>query len=195
MALYILKLTIVQRPPATLSFLRLRDSKRCQIRRLKCLRIDIASLSNQIQLILPSKASNFLGWKILKFLFQCSMFGFQMSQQCQVFHTQQLVLSECATHCAFKSVIVKPYVICHFLHVFFLWCNLPSSLAKLLSVPFTLWLWSSEEYGKLVDLFYLCDWPAGYKLLMFTWWQYLRLESKIKKTPQCHCSLKLHSAG
>lgn len=128
MALCVLKLTIVQRPPAPLSFVRLHDSQRCQMIRLKCLLIDIASLSNQIQLILPSKASNFLGWKTLKFLFQRSMFGFQMFQQCQMFYTQQLVLLERATHCAFKSVGVKPYVICHLLHVFF-------SLVQLAIVP------------------------------------------------------------
>ena len=57
----ILKWTIVQRPPAILSFLRLRDSQRCQVGSLKCLHIDIASLSNQVPLILPSKASSFLG--------------------------------------------------------------------------------------------------------------------------------------
>lgn len=72
-------------------------------RKAEVLCIDIVSLSNQIPLIFPSKASNFLGWEILEFLFQCSMFVFQMSQWCQVFLAEQLVLSACAAAWRFQA--------------------------------------------------------------------------------------------
>lgn len=60
MALCVSVPTVVQRLSATVAFIGLRDSWRCHIR-LKFLCIDIVSLSNQIHLILPSKASDFLG--------------------------------------------------------------------------------------------------------------------------------------
>lgn len=72
-------------------------------RKAEVLCIDIVSLSNQIPLILPSKASSFLGWEILEFLFQCSMFVFQTSQWCQVFLAEQLVLSARAAAGRFQA--------------------------------------------------------------------------------------------
>lgn len=57
-----LKLPIVQsRPPVALSSARLYDLQSYQIGRLKGLHISIACLRNQIQLLLPSNASHFLG--------------------------------------------------------------------------------------------------------------------------------------